>query len=305
MLRCVLMVLLLTAPAAAQPPPEIAAELARIGPVIEVPRTASLYIPLHPATPPPGVRVVRDAHYGRDPRHRLDVFAPETAGPPRRVLVFLHGGGFVGGGKRLAISDRFYDNVVLWAVRHGMVGVNVTYRVAPAHPYPAAQQDLAAALAWVSRNIAAHGGDPERVFVMGHSAGAVHAALYAAEPRFHRLGVVPPRGYVFVSGLFVFGDEAGDGAGELAYFGADDAVRRARSVGPGLLRSDTPMFFAFAGLNPPRFNDQAEATVAALRAAGRAPVVVPLPGHSHISEILAIGTEDFSLTGPLADFLRR
>jgi len=299
------MALLSAAPAAAQPPPEIAAELARLGSVIEVPRTAALYVPLHPAEPPAGVRVLRDARYGRDPRHRLDVFAAEAAGAPRRVLVFLHGGGFTGGGKRLAVSDRFYDNVALWAVREGMVGVNVTHRLAPAHPYPAAQEDLAEALGWIARNIAFHGGDPAQVFIMGHSAGAVHAALYAAEPRFHPQGGAPPRGYAFLSGLFVFGDAAGDGSGEIAYFGAEDAARRARSVAPGLARSEAPMLFAFAALNPPRFNEQAEATVAILRAAGRDPAVIPLPGHSHISEVLAIGTADASLTGPLGAFLRR
>jgi triacylglycerol lipase len=297
--------LLSAAPALAQPPAEIAAELARIGRVIEVPRTAALYVPLHPAGPHAGVRILRDAAYGPDPRQRLDVFAPEAGGMPGRVLVFVHGGGFVGGGKRLAVSDRFYDNIALWAVRQGMVGVNITYRLAPAHPYPAAQEDLAAALAWVARNIPAQGGDPSQIFVMGHSAGAVHIALYAAEPRFHPPGVAPPRGFAFVSGLFAFGAGAGDGVGERAYFGEDEAARRGRSPGPGLVRAEAPMFFAFAELNPPRFNDQAAATIQALREAGRTPVVVPLPGHSHISEVFAIGTDDTSLTAPLGEFLRR
>lgn len=149
------------------------------------------------------------------------------------------------------------------------------------------------------------GGDPADVFLMGHSAGAVHIALYAAEPRFHPPGVAAPRRYAFVSGLFAFGAGAGDGAGERAYFGDDEQVRRARSVGPGLARTEAPMLFAFAELNPPRFNDQAADIIRVLRDAGRAPVVVPLPGHSHISEILAVGTADTSLTGPLAEFLRR
>lgn len=297
--------LLPAAPAMAQPPPAIAAELARIGRIVEVPRTAALYAPLHPAALPEGVRVTRDVAYGSDPRQQLDVFAAPGDAAPARVLVFVHGGGFTGGGRRMAAQPAFYDNIALWAVRQGMVGVNITYRVAPAHPWPAAQEDLAAALAWVGRNIAAHGGDPAQVFVMGHSAGAVHAALYAAEPRFHPPGVAPPRGYVFVSGLFAFGPGAGDGPGERAYFGEDEAIREARSVAPGLARSGAPMLFAFAELDPPRFNDQAMATIAALRAAGRSPMVAPLPGHNHLSEILAIGTADTSLTAPLAEFLRR
>jgi triacylglycerol lipase len=305
MLRWLLVALLLPLPALAQPPPDIAAELARIGRIVEVPRTAALYVPLHPLTVPAGTRIRRDVEYGPDPRNRLDVFGGDGAGSPRRVLVFIHGGGFTGGGRRLAVSDRFYDNIMLWTVREGMVGVNMGYRVAPAHPYPAAQEDVAAALAWVARNIAAHGGDPSQVFLMGHSAGAVHAALYAAEPRFYPPGVAPPRGYVFVSGLFAFGAGAGDGSGERAYFGEDEAVRRSRSVAEGLARNEAPMLFAFAELNPPRFNEQAAHAIRVLREAGRAPVVVPLGGHNHLSEIFSIGTDDASLTGPLAAFLRR
>lgn len=296
--------LLPAVPAAAQPPPEIAAELRRMGRVIAPAPTAALYAPLHPAAPPEAVRITRDAAYGPDPRHRLDVFAAAPEATPRRVLVFVHGGGFVGGDKRMAGQPAFYDNIALWAVRQGMVGVNITYRLAPAHPWPAAQEDIAAALRWVAANIAAHGGDPAQVFLMGHSAGAVHAALYAADPRFHPPGIAPPRGYAFISGLFTFGAEEAP-PNERAYFGEDAALRRQRSPAEGLLRLAAPMFFAYAELNPQRFNDQAEAMIRALRAAGREPVAVPLPGHSHISEILSIGTADASLGGPLGDFLRR
>ena len=302
--RTLLALMLLATPATAQPPPGIAAELQRIGRVIEVPRTAALYAPLHRADASAGIRITRDAAYGPDPRNRLDIFAPEAASAPRGVLVFVHGGGFVGGDKRMAAFPVFYDNVALWAARQGMVGVNVTYRLAPAHPYPAAQEDLARALAWVAANIDAQGGDPARVFVMGHSAGAIHAALYAAEPRFHPDGVMPPRGYALVSGLYWFGDEAAP-PNERAYFGEPAATRAERSPAEGLTRVAAPILLAFAELNPPRFNDHAARIAAALRAAGRDPVMAPLPGHSHISEILAVGTGDESLTGPLATFLRR
>ena len=204
----------------------------------------------------------------------------------------------------MAAFPVFYDNIALWAARQGMVGVNVTYRLAPAHPYPAVKEDLARALAWVAANIGAEGGDPAQVFVMGHSAGAIHAALYAADPRFHPAGVAPPRGYVLVSGLYWFGDESAP-PNERAYFGEPAAIRAERSPAEGLTRIAAPILIAYAGLNPPRFNEHAERMATALRDAGRTPGVVPLPGHTHISEILAVGTSDGSLTGPLAEFLRR
>jgi acetyl esterase/lipase len=304
MIRLLLLALLLASPAIAQPPPQIAAELQRLGRVIAPPPTAALYAPLHPQTLPDGVRVTRDAFYGADARHRLDVFAAAPAEQPRRVLVFVHGGGFVAGDKRMAGQPAFYDNIALWAVRNGLVAVNITYRLAPANPYPAVQEDIAAALSWIARNISIYGGDPRQVFLMGHSAGAIHAALYAANPRFQPTGLAAPRGYIFVSGLYSFGDEAAP-PNERAYFGEDIAQRRERSPAEALVQLRAPIMLAFAELNPERFNTQSEALAKALRDAGREPVVVPLPGHSHISEILSIGTEDTSLSGTLLEFLRR
>jgi triacylglycerol lipase len=302
---CALLAGLLAAmPAVAQPPPDIAAELQRMGRVIAPPPTAALYAPLHPATLPAGIRVLRDAPYGPDPRHRLDVFAPAEGGGPRPILVFVHGGGFVAGDKRMQGQPAFYDNIALWAVRNGFVAVNITYRLAPAHPFPAAQQDIAAALAWVATHAATIGGDPADVSLMGHSAGAIHAALYAADPALQARGVPPPRRYALVSGLFTFGDEEAP-PNERAYFGEDRAQRAERSPAAALARLEVPVLLAHATLDPPRFVAQGEAMAAAMRAAGRSPTVVVLEGHSHISEILAVGTDDTSLTAPLLAFLRR
>lgn len=302
-LAAALAALLLTAtPALAQIPPEIAAGLARIGRVIAPPPTAALYAPLHGREPWAGVTVTRDARYGSDPRHRLDVFAPASrAAAPLPVLVFIHGGGFVAGDKQGPDGSPFYANVGVWAARNGMVGVNMTYRLAPAHPYPAAQQDVAAALAWVAANIAAHGGDPAAVVLSGHSAGAIHAALYAAEPRFHPAGVAAPVAYAFISGLFDFGG-ADMASNDNAYLGAEAATR---SPLPGLTRLAQPIFLAHGTLDPERFVQHSLRAREALCAAGRCPTAVTLAGHSHISEVYAIGTEDTSLTAPLLAFLRR
>jgi hypothetical protein len=90
--------------------------------------------------------------------------------------VFVHGGGFVAGDKAYPGAPA-YDLVGAWAVRHGWVGVNITYRYAPEVKWPAGAEDVAAAVAWIRENIAAYGGDPGRIVVMGNSAGAVHASL--------------------------------------------------------------------------------------------------------------------------------
>ena len=90
----------------------------------------------------PEVEVTRDCEYGDDPRHRLDLFRKaDTKDAP--VLVFVHGGGFVMGDKRSAETP-FYDNIGVFAAQQGFVGVTITYRLAPAHRFPAGPEDLAA-----------------------------------------------------------------------------------------------------------------------------------------------------------------
>ena len=120
-------ILLATAASAQQSPmPEdLAWKLLELGRVIDPPKTAAIYAPLQEKEPYAGVKVERDIKYGPAERHLLDVFAPETAAGNRPVLIFVHGGAFVGGNKRNPGSP-FYDNIMLWAAMSGFVGVNTT-----------------------------------------------------------------------------------------------------------------------------------------------------------------------------------
>lgn len=128
-----------------------------------------------PKPPYPGITVVRDLAYGSDPKQRIDILTPTAkAEKPRTVLIFVHGGGWAGGDKH-APGDDLYENVVLWAAKQGMVGVNVNYRLADyansRNLYPTQEQDLSAAVDWIGVNIAGYGGDPNRMFMWGHWAG--------------------------------------------------------------------------------------------------------------------------------------
>src|SRR3972149_4407501 len=181
---CLLSALLVSVPFAAnaQMPPDIAAKIKEIGRVIDPPKTAAIYAPLQQKEPYAGVKVALDIKYGPDARNALDVFTPENATGPLPVFIFVHGGGFVAGNKRGPNNSPFYDNFMLWAAKNGMVGVNAPSRLAPANPWPAAPQDIAAAVKWVLQNIAQHGGDPARVFLAGSSAGGAHVAGLCATP---------------------------------------------------------------------------------------------------------------------------
>ena len=105
----------------------------------------AIYAGQHETEPYAGVKVTRDARYGPHERNRLDVFAAEGASGKRPIFIFVHGGGFVMGDKRATPDSPYLDNVALWAARHGLVGINITYRLAPEFKFPSGAQVTAAA----------------------------------------------------------------------------------------------------------------------------------------------------------------
>lgn len=136
------------------------------------------------ALAPDSKRVARDLVYiereGFDPNlTSLDVFAPkEGSGFP--VVVMIHGGGWKGGDKRNGAAS---DTKASFFVGHGCVFASINYRLSPAVKHPAHVEDVAAAIAWIHDHARDYGGDPNLIFVMGHSAGAHLAALVAVDER--------------------------------------------------------------------------------------------------------------------------
>lgn len=285
-------------------PAEIAAKLPEIGRVVDPPATALLYAPLQQKEPYQGVKVDRDIKYGPADRNLLDVFTPEAGSLYRPVLIYVHGGGFVAGNKHPPGSP-FYDNIMLWAVKNGFVGVNVTYRLAPQAAWPAGVEDLAAAVQWVSQNITRRGGDPVRIFLMGHSAGAVHVASYVSHPEFHKVTGGGLAGAIMLSGIYDL-TATPAGAPEVAYFGADPARYAERSSLQGLLTSNTPLLIAAGELDPPNFVRQFELLrdAACKRPSGCITAGL-LPQHSHMSEVYSINTGDTALTSEIFTFAER
>jgi triacylglycerol lipase len=295
-----------TGTTSAQQPPmseDLAWKLLELGRVIDVPKTAALYAPMQQKEPYEGVKAERDVKYGPAERHLLDVFTPETNSSVRPVLIFIHGGGFVAGNKRNPGSP-FYDNIMLWAVKSGFVGVNATYRLAPQFVWPAGAEDLAAVVQWVGSNIAARGGDPAKIFLMGQSAGAVHVANYVSHPELHKMKGGGLAGAIMISGLYdLTASPVGDA--EITYFGSDPSRYAERSSLRGLLESKIPLMVTAAELDPPRFIEQYELLKQASckRAEGCARTYM-LPQHSHISEVYAINTADTRLTDEIAEFVK-
>jgi acetyl esterase/lipase len=127
---------------------------------------------------PPGVaRLAAGVNYGPGARHRLDVYAPRARPQPAPVLVFLYGGGWESGERGdYAFAGRAFAS-------RGFVTVVPDYRTTGEAPYPGFLEDCALAVAWTQANAARFGGDPHRVALAGHSAGAYNAARLALDPR--------------------------------------------------------------------------------------------------------------------------
>jgi acetyl esterase/lipase len=281
--------------------PQLARRVAAIGDVVGPDQAAAsreLFAPLHETPPFDGVSVVRDVPYGPHERHRLDVFSPAGA-HDLPVVVFVHGGGFVAGDKSTA-GTPYHDNVGLWAARSGIVGVTMNYRLAPEHRWPSGSEDVGAAVAWLTANVAAHGGDPSRIVLMGSSAGATHVAGYAA-----MVGRDPGvRGVVLLSGAY---DLPLFDASLLApYVGPDPEAVAAASPLPGLVASGLAILFAVAEHDPAISHRQAAALFDALfERDGRVPPMAFLPGHNHFTEVLHLNAVDDVLGRQIAAFVEQ
>jgi len=192
---------IVAAAAAAQVPPEIAAQLRQIGTGVCVPETAKIYAPLQQHAPYAGVTVVRDISYAQDPRTIMDVFAPEKGGGNRPVLIYVSGGG---GDKKVngPDGDAFYDNIMLWALKNGMTGVNMQRRGGLgggglAWDEPA--KDVGRVVDWVRTNIKMYKGNPNRIFIWSDSAGNGPVSTYAAHPEIHGANGVAVKGVILMS----------------------------------------------------------------------------------------------------------
>ena len=132
------------------------------------------------------ITVTRDVPYATPTQERntLDIHAPAGA-KDLPVVFWIHGGGWQAGSKAdVQLKPRLFT-------ANGCVFVATNYRLLPQVDMGTLIRDVARSLGWVHRNIAAHGGDPRRIFVMGHSAGAQLAALLCTDDRLLRAEGVP------------------------------------------------------------------------------------------------------------------
>jgi acetyl esterase/lipase len=139
--------------------------------------------------------------YGDDPRQKLDIYRPVTALPDAPVVVFFYGGSWNSGSK----DDYGFVGEAL--ASRGIVVVIADYRLYPQVRYPLFLQDGAQAVAWAHQHSAEYGGDPRKLYVMGHSSGAYNAAMLALDPQWlARVGLSPSifKGWIGLAGPYDF-----------------------------------------------------------------------------------------------------
>ena len=147
-------------------------------------------------TASPSITIQRDAPYAVGVRHTLDVYRPAQGGLAKPVVVFLYGGGWDQGDKE---DYRFVGQTL---ASQGFVTIIPDYRVYPAVRYPAFLQDNALAVRWARDHAAEYGGDPAKLFLMGHSAGAYNAVMLGVDRRWlGAVGLDPRRDVRGIIGL--------------------------------------------------------------------------------------------------------
>jgi triacylglycerol lipase len=246
------------APAAAQPPADIAQGLQRIGQIVDPACTAKLYRPLMPKQdfntywPPdapkpamtgplyPGITIARDRSFGPHDKDLLDIFTADRGGRNLAVLVYIPGGGGNKIEQQVREANAFYDNIGRWAAKNGMVGVLMQRHAG--ENWDDGGRDVSVAVDCIREHAATFGGDPNRIFLWAHSAGTGPLGVYVGHANRWKNGT-PVKGAIFMSGnpipsLGAAPGGRGAGPGGPPGFGAGPAPGSACGVGANMGSND-------------------------------------------------------------------
>ncbi len=240
------------------------------------------------------VEVRRDIAYiaGRPEdakKHRLDLYLPKGRSK-FPVMMFVHGGAWSTGDRAM---------YAMFGSRFAQAGIGVvipSYRLMPRNPHPAQIEDVAAAFAWVYRNIAQYGGDKSRLYLAGHSAGGHLVSLLALDRDYQEKYQIPVdaiHGVISMSGIY--------DVGRMADFqAADDDPSPIDHV----QRNAPPFLVTYCQWDYPGLPKQARDFAAKLKSVFAAVKLAYIPGQGHISEMIATLKEDDPTARAILDFIR-
>jgi len=256
-------------------------------------RTTALYEPYVAAAPSTQV-LERDLAFGSHPRNVLDFYPCASPAP---ILLFVHGGGFVGGGKH--INAKFYSNLGKYFTDHGIATALMNYRLAPEFVWPEATQDIAQAVGWLKENRAQN----QRIYIVGQSAGACHVATYLTGADFHAHAATHIAGAVLMSGFYDARGAMSPGA--RSYFGDNPLQCEERSPILGTAHIKTPVLLTLAQYDPPGMALQTLALASQLTQTQQtSPPLVWLKDHNHVSTVLSIGSPQNDVGELISQFIK-
>ena len=249
---------------------------------------------------------MREVAFGADPKQRMDIAKPVgvTRAP---VMIFVHGGGWSIGDKRAgeAVKAPHFTSA-------GWAYASANYRLVPSATVEQQAADIAGAIAWVRANAAREGLDPDRIVLMGHSAGAHLVALVGTDPRYLKAAGVPMnavKGVILLDGAGYDVPAQIKAPGNLvgpmydAAFGQNLARQKALSP---TLHAAAPNVANWLILPIARRADsqaQSKALAAGLSKAGASALVVAVPGESHASLNKGLGEAGDFATAEVDRFL--
>jgi len=276
------------------------ARIRELGTEINPPETAKLYATQARMFSAADVSISAEIQYGSEEGQRLQVYAGLNRNHPRRaapIILLVHGGGFTGGGLgSLANAATHFAGL-------GYIAVNMTYPLAPGASWPSGAQSVASAVRWVRTNAAAINGNPDEIFVLGHSAGGTHVADFVFRP-----GIVdgpsPLVAGAILASPAVEQNPQNPAGPAIAYFGAvTDEWRDKQTLG-NIERTTIPILIMVAELDPETFQASSVKLLHELVVElGIETRFRQMRGHNHISYISSIGTADSQSAEEIIDFM--
>lgn len=273
------------------PPPDIKKQLTEQG---WGRATGGIYDQALAAAPKGAVKVTKDLDYGKNPRQKVDVYQPEGK-TDLPVMVFFHGGGYTGSARD--VNQNVHGNVLTYFARNGFLGVNADYRLAPEFHWPSGGEDVRDVVRWVKENAKTYGGNADRIYLFGHSAGASHVAQYVFDRRFQPGTGPGVLGAILMSGRYALHYDPDDpslAGGVTQYFGSDPSQYASRSVTTHVTESRVPIMLVMSEFDQLNLAATTGELFVALcqRDGGKCPRLLQLKYHNHSSEFTHFNTSD-------------
>jgi acetyl esterase/lipase len=240
------------------------------------------------------ILATRDVAYGEGLRRKIDVYRPEgVARAP--TVVFFYGGGWTNGDRR----DYEFTGAAL--ASKGILAMVPDYRVYPEVGFPGFLEDAAAAAAWAKRHAAEYGGDPDRIYLMGHSAGAYIAVMLSLDPQWLQTAGMDPRkdiaGTIGMAGPYDFLPLRSDTLKKI--FGPEASWDKTQPIN-FVAKGSPPLLLFHGGLDLTVWQRNSENLAAKVKAVGGDVTLITYPWLGHIFLMGSI-SQPFRFFAPTLD----